>query len=29
MIKRIFRQHSIDNGENLVYQDPYGKKLPS
>jgi hypothetical protein len=28
MVRRILRQHSLDNGENLVYQDPCWQDLP-
>lgn len=28
MVKRILRQHSLDNRENLVYQDPCWQDLP-
>ena len=28
MVKRMLRQHSLDNRENLVYQDPCWQDLP-
>lgn len=28
MVKRILRQHSLDNREHFIYQDMYWKDLP-